>query len=77
MGREPRDDATIGFDFCGVARVISYREDPSFGPFAMLMAAGAVVVRITRRRSASAAALTADEQARLEALLHDGREPPP
>lgn len=41
MGREPRDDATIGFDFCGVARVISYREDPSFGPFAMLRFASA------------------------------------
>jgi len=36
VGREPRDDATLGFDFCGVARVISYREDPAFGPFAML-----------------------------------------
>ena len=41
LGREPRDDATIGFDFCGVARVISYREDPSFGPFAMLRFASA------------------------------------
>lgn len=36
MGHEPRDDATIGFEFCGVARVTAYREEPSFGPFAML-----------------------------------------
>lgn len=36
MGHEPRDDATIGFEFCGVARVTAYREDPDFGPFAML-----------------------------------------
>ena len=36
LGQEPRDDATIGFEFCAVARVISYREDPAFGPFAML-----------------------------------------
>ncbi len=36
VGHEPRDDASIGFDFCAVARVIAYREDPSFGPFAML-----------------------------------------
>lgn len=36
VGHEPRDEATIGFDFCGVARVKAYREDPGFGPFAML-----------------------------------------
>lgn len=36
LGQEPRDDATIGFEFCGVARVTAYREDPEFGPFAML-----------------------------------------
>ncbi len=36
LGHEPRDDATIGFEFCGVARVTAYREEPSFGPFAML-----------------------------------------
>jgi probable phosphoglycerate mutase len=36
MGHEPRDDATIGFEFCGVARVTAYREEPSFGPFPML-----------------------------------------
>lgn len=36
VGHEPRDEATIGFDFCGVARVIAYREEPAFGPFAML-----------------------------------------
>jgi broad specificity phosphatase PhoE len=36
LGHEPRDEATIGFDFCGVARVTAYREDPAFGPFAML-----------------------------------------
>jgi broad specificity phosphatase PhoE len=36
VGHEPRDEATIGFDFCGVARVRAYREDPAFGPFAML-----------------------------------------
>ncbi|MGH2901433.1 MAG: histidine phosphatase family protein, partial [Solirubrobacteraceae bacterium] len=36
VGHEPRDEATIGFDFCGVARVTAYREEPAFGPFAML-----------------------------------------
>ena len=36
LGHEPRDEATLGFEFCGVARVTAYREDPSFGPFAML-----------------------------------------
>ncbi len=36
LGQEPRDDATIGFEFCGVARLIWYRENPAFGPFAML-----------------------------------------
>jgi broad specificity phosphatase PhoE len=36
LGHEPRDQVTIGFDFCGVARVLSYREEPAFGPFAML-----------------------------------------
>ena len=36
LGQEPRDDATIGFEYCAVARVISYREEPGFGPFAML-----------------------------------------
>jgi probable phosphoglycerate mutase len=36
LGHEPRDDVTIGFEFCGVARVTAYREEPSFGPFAML-----------------------------------------
>ncbi len=36
LGHEPRDEVTIGFEFCGVARVSSYREEPAFGPFAML-----------------------------------------
>jgi broad specificity phosphatase PhoE len=36
LGQEPRADATIGFEFCGVARVTAYREEPAFGPFAML-----------------------------------------
>jgi len=36
LGHEPRDEVTIGFDNCGVARVVSYREEPAFGPFAML-----------------------------------------
>ena len=36
LGHEPRDDGSIGFEFCGVARVSSYREEPAFGPFAML-----------------------------------------
>ena len=36
LGHEPRDDATIGFEFCGVARVTAYREEPAYGPFAML-----------------------------------------
>jgi hypothetical protein len=28
---------TIGFEFCGVARVVSYREEPAFGPFATVL----------------------------------------
>lgn len=36
LGHEPRDGASIGFENCGVARVIAYREEPGFGPFAML-----------------------------------------
>jgi broad specificity phosphatase PhoE len=36
LGHEPRDGATIGFEHCGLARVIAYREEPGFGPFAML-----------------------------------------
>lgn len=36
LGHEPRDEVTIGFEFCGVARVTAYREEPAFGPFAML-----------------------------------------
>lgn len=36
LGQVPRDDAAIGFEFCGVARVRAYREPPAFGPFAML-----------------------------------------
>jgi probable phosphoglycerate mutase len=36
MGHEPRNGAMVGFEFCGVARVTAYREEPSFGPFAML-----------------------------------------
>jgi len=36
VGHEPRDESTIGFEFCGVARVTAYREEPAFGPFAML-----------------------------------------
>lgn len=36
VGHEPRDGANVGLDFCGVARVIAYREEPDFGPYAML-----------------------------------------
>jgi len=36
LGHEPRDGASIGFEHCGVARVIAYAEPPAFGPFAML-----------------------------------------
>jgi probable phosphoglycerate mutase len=36
MGHEPRNTTNLGFDFCGVARVSAYREEPGFGPFAML-----------------------------------------
>lgn len=36
VGHEPRDGANVGLDFCGVARVIAYREAPDFGPYAML-----------------------------------------
>jgi broad specificity phosphatase PhoE len=36
VGHEPRDEATFGFDPCAFARVVAYREEPSWGPFAML-----------------------------------------
>jgi probable phosphoglycerate mutase len=36
VGHEPRDGAHLGLEFCGVARIAAYREDPAFGPFAML-----------------------------------------
>jgi broad specificity phosphatase PhoE len=36
LGHEPRDEATYGFDHCAFARVEAYREEPAYGPFAML-----------------------------------------
>lgn len=36
LGHEPRDEATYGFDHCAFARIEAYREEPSYGPFAML-----------------------------------------
>ncbi len=33
---EPRDEVPFGFDHCGVVRILSYREEPGFGPFPML-----------------------------------------
>jgi len=36
LGHEPRDEASYGFDNCGVARVVAYSEPPAYGPFAML-----------------------------------------
>jgi len=36
VGHEPREEATYGFDHCAFARVVAYREEPSYGPFAML-----------------------------------------
>jgi broad specificity phosphatase PhoE len=37
LGHEPRDGATIGFEHCGVARLVAYTEEPAFGPHAMLL----------------------------------------
>lgn len=36
LGHEPRDEASYGFDNCAFARLIAYREEPAYGPFAML-----------------------------------------
>jgi broad specificity phosphatase PhoE len=33
---EPRDEVPFGFEYCGVVRILSYREQPGFGPFPML-----------------------------------------
>jgi broad specificity phosphatase PhoE len=33
---EPRDEVPFGFDHCGLVRILSYREQPGFGPFPML-----------------------------------------
>ena len=33
---KPRDDVPFGFEECGVVRILSYREEPGFGPFPML-----------------------------------------
>lgn len=33
---EPRDEVPFGFDHCGVARILSYREPPAFGPAPMI-----------------------------------------
>ena len=37
VGHEPREEAVYGFEHCGVARLVSYREEPAYGPFAMLL----------------------------------------
>lgn len=37
LGHEPRDEATYGFENCGVARIVAYAEAPAYGPFPMLM----------------------------------------
>jgi broad specificity phosphatase PhoE len=37
VGHEPRDEAIYGFEHCAVARVVAYREEPGYGPFAMLL----------------------------------------
>ncbi len=31
-----RDEVPFGFEHCGVVKLVRYREDPGFGPFAML-----------------------------------------
>jgi len=36
LGHEPRDEASYGFENCGVARIQAYSEPPAYGPFAML-----------------------------------------
>ncbi|HXX48467.1 MAG TPA: histidine phosphatase family protein [Myxococcota bacterium] len=36
VGHEPREEATYGFEHCAFARVVAYREEPAYGPFAML-----------------------------------------
>jgi probable phosphoglycerate mutase len=36
LGHEPRDEASYGFDNCAFARLVAYREEPAYGPFAML-----------------------------------------
>lgn len=36
LGHEPRDEASFGFEHCGVARVTAYSEAPAYGPFAMV-----------------------------------------
>ena len=36
LGHEPRDQATYGFDNCAVARIVAYREEREYGPFAVL-----------------------------------------
>jgi broad specificity phosphatase PhoE len=35
-----RDEVPFGFDHCGGLRVLSYREDPGFGPFPMVRVFG-------------------------------------
>jgi probable phosphoglycerate mutase len=36
LGHEPRDEASYGFENCGVARVTAYSEAPAYGPFAAI-----------------------------------------